>query len=132
LRHQEIAWRLGFDALQRQCTGRDKYLPIPSVKQSQLSGSFKAFCLWAAAQKSVDLPVDIDWDAWLALGLQRQRLTRRIDLVAHLFRRVLERWLILDRVCFLLEQGYQVELVEFCANSVTPRNALILATKSAN
>lgn len=132
LRHQEIAWRLGFDALQRQCRGRDHYLPIPSIKQSQLSGSFKDFCLWAGAQKSVDLPHQLDWDAWLALGLQRQRLTRRIDLVAHLFRRVLEQWLILDRVCFLQEQGYLVEVVEFCANSVTPRNALILAIQSVD
>lgn len=129
LRHQEIAWRLGFDALQRHCRGIDAYLPLPAVKQSQLSGSFADFCQWAAAQKTVNLAANIDFDAWLEIGKQRQRLTRRIDLAAHLFRRVLELWLILDRCCFLQESGYRVSVGEFCANSVTPRNALILAQK---
>lgn len=129
LRHQEIAWRLGFDALQRHCRGIDAYLPLPAVKQSQLSGSFADFCQWAAAQKTVNLAANIDFDAWLDIGKQRQRLTRRIDLAAHLFRRALELWLILDRCCFLQQSGYRVSVGEFCANSVTPRNALILARK---
>lgn len=129
LRHQEIAWRLGFDALQRHCRGIDAYLPLPAVKLSQLSGSFADFCQWAAAQKTVNLAANIDFDAWLDIGKQRQRLTRRIDLAAHLFRRALELWLILDRCCFLQQSGYRVSLREFCANSVTPRNALILARK---
>lgn len=129
LRHQEIAWRLGFDALQRHCRGIDAYLPLPAVKQSQMSGSFADFCQWAAAQKTVNLAANIDFDAWLEIGKQRQRLTRRIDLAAHLFRRALELWLILDRCCFLQESGYRVSVGEFCANSVTPRNALILAQK---
>ena len=129
LRHQEIAWRLGFDALQRSCRGIDAYLPLPAIKQSQLSGEFAEFCHWAAAQKAVTLAADCNFDAWLEIGKQRQRLTRRIDLAAHLFRRALELWLILDRCCFLQESGYRVTLREFCANSVTPRNALILAQK---
>lgn len=129
LRHQEIAWRLGFDALQRHCRGIDAYLPLPAVKQSQLSGSFADFCQWAVAQKTVNLAANIDFDAWLDIGKQRQRLTRRIDLAAHLFRRALELWLILDRCCFLQQSGYRVSVGEFCANSVTPRNALILAQK---
>ncbi|MGI2065168.1 methyltransferase [Shewanella sp. MF08487] len=131
LRHQEIAWRLGFDALQRQCRQIDEYLPLPSLKQSQLSGSFTDFCLWAAQMKAVNLAKNRDFEAWLEIGRQRQQLTRRIDLVAHLFRSVLEQWLILDRACFLQEQGYGVCVGEFCANSVTPRNALILAQKMA-
>ncbi|MGL4577730.1 MAG: methyltransferase [Shewanella xiamenensis] len=132
LRHQEIAWRLGFDALQRNCRGIDAYLPLPAIKQSQLSGEFAEFCHWAAAQKTVTLATDCDFDAWLEIGKQRQRLTRRIDLAAHLFRRALELWLILDRCCFLQESGYRVTLREFCATSVTPRNALILAQKSSD
>lgn len=129
LRHQEIAWRLGFDALQRHCRGIDAYLPLPTVKQSQLSGSFADFCHWASAPKTLNLAANIDFDAWLDIGKQRQRLTRRIDLAAHLFRRVLELWLILDRCCFLQQSGYHLSVGEFCANSVTPRNVLILAQK---
>lgn len=131
LRHQEIAWRLGFDALQRECRQIDQYLPLPSLKQSQLSGSFTDFCLWAAETKAVNLAKNRDFEAWLDVGRQRQQLTRRIDLVAHLFRSALEQWLILDRACFLQEQGYGVCVDEFCANSVTPRNTLILAQKMA-
>ena len=131
LRHQEIAWRLGFDALQRECRQIDEYLPLPSLKQSQLSGSFTDFCLWAAETKAVNFAKNRDFEAWLDVGRQRQQLTRRIDLVAHLFRSALEQWLILDRACFLLEQGYGVCVGEFCANSVTPRNTLILAQKMA-
>lgn len=131
LRHQEIAWRLGFDALQRQCRQIDEYLSLPSLKQSQLSGNFTDFCLWAAQMKGVNLAKNRDFEAWLEIGRQRQQLTRRIDLVAHLFRTVIEQWLILDRACFLQEQGYGVCVGEFCANSVTPRNSLILAQKMA-
>ncbi|GIU17734.1 methyltransferase [Shewanella sp. MBTL60-007] len=128
-RLQEMAWRLGFDALQRKVRGANEYLPVPAVKQSQLNATFEDFCRWAADAKGVSLPVDLDWQEYLLIGEQRQRLTRRIDLVAHLFRALLEQWLLLDRVCFLEEQGYQVNLGEFCSNSITPRNALIHAFK---
>ncbi|WP_223293016.1 MULTISPECIES: methyltransferase [Shewanella] len=128
-RLKEIAWRLGFDSLQREVNQRDQYLPIPSIKQSQLNQDFDMFCYWAAEQKSVSLPGGIDFPHYLELGTQRQRLTRRIDLVAHLFRGVLEQWLLLDRVCFLEEQGYRVSLRRFCSETVTPRNFLILAEK---
>lgn len=131
LRLQEVAWRLGFDTLQRQVRGINAYLPVPTIKQSQLSGSFTDFCMWAAQQKGLTLSNNIDFDAFLQRGITRQRLTKRIDLVAHLFRRALECWLLLDRVCFLQQQGYQVALSEFCANSVTPRNAFIQAIKTA-
>ncbi|WP_247663119.1 methyltransferase [Shewanella sp. UCD-FRSSP16_17] len=129
LRHQEISWRLGFDSLQRDITGSGRYLPIPSVKRSQLSASFDEFCRWAANQKGVALNGSIDFDDYLIKGEHRQALTRRIDLVAHLFRLIIEQWLLLDRVCFLEQHGYQVEMFEFCANSITPRNCLIQAKK---
>ncbi|WP_153914827.1 methyltransferase [Shewanella sp. TC10] len=129
LRHQEICWRLAFDSLQRDATGSNCYLPIPSIKRSQLSASFTEFCHWAAAQKQVDITAIKDIEKYLHIGFHRQRLTRRIDLVAHLFRRILEHWLILDRVCFLEQHNYQVEVFEFCSNSITPRNSLIQAQK---
>ncbi len=125
LRLKEVAWRLGFDSLQRELTGNQCYLPIPTIKQSQLSENFESFCRWAANVKSVTLPAQLDFEHYLEIGYQRQRLTRRIDLVAHLFRPLLERWLLLDRICFLQEQGYRVQLSQFCSQSITPRNAFI-------
>ncbi|NKF50341.1 methyltransferase [Shewanella sp. WXL01] len=129
LRHQEIAWRLAFDSLQRDARDCDEYLPIPSVKRSQLSGEFSDFCLWAAKVKSVALPERVDWQHYLKLGLQRQRLTRRIDLIAHLFRKALEQYLVLDRCCYMEEHGYQVTVSHFCSEQITPRNTLIQAQK---
>nr|WP_298774082.1 methyltransferase [uncultured Shewanella sp.] len=128
-RLKEIAWRLGFDTLQKQIRGRHDYLPVPSMKQSQLNGTFSEFCWWAATQKGLVLPDNVNFDALLDQGYERQRLTRRIDLVAHLFRGLLERWLLLDRVCFLQEADYQVHLSRFCDVSITPRNALIMASR---
>ncbi|WP_306295557.1 hypothetical protein [Shewanella algae] len=48
-------------------------------------------------------------------------------MAAHLFRPIIERYLLLDRVCFLLEAGYRVQLGAFCEQATTPRNALIHA-----
>ena len=52
-----------------------------------------------------------------------------MELVRHLFRRPLELWLVLDRALFLQEQGYRVELREFCPRHLTPRNILIHAER---
>jgi hypothetical protein len=128
-RHQEVLWRLSFDSLQRDIRGQDCYLPIPSLKQSQLSGSFAAFCHWAAEQKGLTLPEGLNFDMYIELGLQRRKLTLRLDLVSHLFRSALETWLLLDRACFLLEGGYRVSVSKFCSNSITPRNGFIQALK---
>ncbi|RLV60066.1 methyltransferase [Parashewanella curva] len=127
MRLKEMAWRLGFDSLQRQVRQRLSYLPIPTIKQAQLSGTFKDFCSWAADQKQLCLPININFEHFEQLGVHRQKLTRRIDLVAHLFRQAIEYWLLLDRCLYLQEQGYEVELSEFCHFDVTPRNKLIRA-----
>jgi hypothetical protein len=128
-RHQEVLWRLSFDSLQRDVSGNDSYLPIPSLKQSQLSGTFAAFCHWAAAQKGLALPEGLNLDKYIEQGLQRRKLTLRLDLVSHLFRQALETWLLLDRACFLQEGGYRVSVSKFCSNSITPRNGFIQALK---
>ena len=129
LRKQEVMWRLGFDNLQRVIRQCDEYLPVPTIKQSQLSGSFEGFCRWAATQKQLVLPDNVIYDDYLQQGKIRQKLTQRIDLVRHLFRQAIEQWLLLDRVCYLIEHHYHVKLTDFCANEITPRNALIHAEK---
>ena len=48
-----------------------------------------------------------------------------LDLVRHQFRRLLELWLVLDRALYLAEQGYRVEVGEFCSRELSPRNLLI-------
>ncbi|WP_372870962.1 methyltransferase [Shewanella sp.] len=124
-RLKEVSWRLGFDSLQRLLRACDEYLPLPTIRQSQLSGEFEDFCRWAADYRGLTLPEAFNASHWLAEGRKRQWLTRRLDLAAHLFRPLIEQFLLLDRAAFLLEAGYRVNLSAFCAPQVTPRNALI-------
>lgn len=127
LREQEVVWRLAFDCLQRQVRGVNAYLPVPNMQKSLLTGSFEAFCQWAAARKGMVLPEDLDYPAFVMQGERRFGDVARMELVRHLFRRPLEIWLALDRALFLQEQGYRVEVGEFCAKPMTPRNILIRA-----
>lgn len=124
------AWRQGFDALQRHYRQHDEYLPIPSRGYRHLKDGFQAFCEWAAEQKSIALPASIDWPYWEQLGWQQYGDVRRLELVRHLFRRPLEIWLVLDRVIYLEEQGFDVTLTQFCPRHLTPRNLLISATRA--
>ncbi|ABC31344.1 SAM-dependent methyltransferase [Hahella chejuensis KCTC 2396] len=124
-REKESQWRLGFDQLQRQLRSQDEYLPTPSLPKAMLNGDFNAFCAWAAREKHLTLPTDIDYSHFAETGRSRYREVRRLELVRHLFRRPLEIWLALDRALFLQERGYEVTVREFCSREITPRNILI-------
>ncbi|QTF94267.1 methyltransferase [Halomonas sp. BM-2019] len=130
-RHRERAgaWRLGFDRLQREVRGVDAYLPVPSLAYGRMPATFEGFCRWAAEQKGIDLPTGLDWAGLEAAGRRRQREVARLELVRHLFRRPLEVWLALDRLCFLEEAGHAVELGTFCARALTPRNLVLRARR---
>lgn len=129
LRTLEVAWRLGFDALQQDVTGNNRYLPVPPLQKKLLSGQFADFCHWAAAKKQIRLPLQVDFEHYLQAGWRHRALTMRLELVRHLFRRPLEVWLALDRALYLQERGYQVELSQFCSWQITPRNLLIRARR---
>ncbi|MDN3520660.1 methyltransferase [Halomonas ramblicola] len=128
-RHRERAsvWRLGFDLLQREARGVDAYLPVPSLAYGQMPETFEGFCRWAAERKGVTLPPVVRWADFEAAGWRRQSEVARLELVRHLFRRPLEVWLVLDRLRFLEEAGYTVELGTFCDRGLTPRNLLLRA-----
>jgi hypothetical protein len=129
LREIETHWRLAFDCLLDDVTDKQGYLSVPSAKKAFFSGEFKDFCLWAADKKGIQLPVEIDYDHYLTLGKKRRQITQRIELVRHGFRRLIELWLVLDRVLYLEQYGYDVSISEFCQKNITPRNILIEATK---
>lgn len=127
VRAREVTWRLAFDQLVRDVTGINQYVNVPSVGKQIFSGEFIDFCHWAANEKGIVLPPDIDAARYLALGAQRYQLTERIELVRHAFRRAIEIWLVLDRVLYLQAAGYDVEVFEFCDKALTPRNVFISA-----
>ncbi|WP_225314308.1 methyltransferase [Marinobacter halotolerans] len=118
-------WRLGFDGLQRELRQVDDYLPVPSHPNRIARGNFREFCGWAAEQKGLSLPDNVDYPAWEAYGASRLAQVRRHELIRHLFRRPLELWLVLDYALFLEEQGYRVRIGTFCQRHLTPRNLLI-------
>ncbi|MCQ8879238.1 SAM-dependent methyltransferase [Pseudoalteromonas shioyasakiensis] len=127
VRKTEVEWRLGFDAMRKAITGSTSYVSVPSVNKAVFSDSFKAFCAWAAEKKSLELPQDIDYEYFLQKGKIRKKVTERIELVRHVFRRAIEVWLVLDRALYLQQQGYQVTVKTFCEKQLTPRNILIQA-----
>ncbi len=134
LRQIELTWRLGFDLLQRDIRGVDEYLPVPNLQKSWLSGTFSDFVNWALAAKGLALTDDMTAERvarYEQAGAERLPVMARMELVRHLFRRPLELWLVLDRALFLQEQGYQVELSQFCARELTPRNILIHAERAS-
>ena len=118
-------WQLGFDLLQREVRGVDAYLPLPPIDAATLAGGFAAWCRAVAQHKQIVLPGDVDFDAVERAGQERFRVVTALDLVRHQFRRLLELWLVLDRALFLAEQGYRVEVGEFCSRQLSPRNLLI-------
>jgi hypothetical protein len=127
-RRRASAWRLGFDLLQRELRGVDDYLPVPSLAYGRLPDGFEAFCRWAAAEKGLELPARSDWPGLEQAGWRRHGEVARLELVRHLFRRPLEVWLALDRLHFLEEAGFHVELGTFCPRELTPRNLLLRAS----
>lgn len=129
-RDQSMAWRLGFDTLQRSLRQQDDYLPTPSLPSAWLKKDFSDYCRDLAALKQLPAPGKEDWAALERSGWQRLAEVRNLELVRSLFRRPLELWLLLDRALLLEEQGYHVRLGTFCPHELTPRNLLLLAERA--
>jgi len=127
-RIEEMTFRLGFDLLLKEAKGIKQYQPIPSIKKSQLSEGFAAFCHWASTQKGIELP-DVDYAEYENKGRQRYWQMERMSLVQQPFRRALELWLVLDKALYLEQCGYKVVLSQFCSRETTPRNILVHATR---
>lgn len=126
-RDQSMAWRLGFDALQRELRRDDSYLPTPSLPSAWLKKSFAGYCRDLAALKGLPEPGEQPWEKLERYGWQRLAEVRNLELLRALFRRPLELWLLLDRALLLAENGYAVRLGTFCAAELTPRNLMLLA-----
>lgn len=128
-RFLEMTYRLGWDELLRNELGFTNYQPTPSIKKSQLSEGFQAFCYWASEKKRIDLP-SIDFTKYEQQGVERFWRMEKLSLVQQVFRRLLEMWLILDKAIFLQQHGYQVSIGEFCSREVTPRNIVVYAQRT--
>lgn len=130
LRDQSMAWRLGFDLLQRRTNQQGGYLPVPSIASKWLQLDFADWCWQVAQLREVVLPPVADWNLAEQNGWARLAQVRNLELVAALFRRPLEIWLLLDQVLFLHEQGFEVRMGTFCAPDLTPRNLALIAERA--
>lgn len=126
-RDQSMAWRLGFDLLQRKLRDDDSYLPTPSLPSAWLKKSFEQYCRDLATLKGITAPLTEPWQQLEQRGWQRLAEVRNLELLRGLFRRPLEHWLLLDRALLLAENGYQVRLGTFCPTALTPRNLMLIA-----
>ncbi|MEZ8719972.1 methyltransferase [Vibrio pomeroyi] len=129
-RQLEMSYRLGFSQLLKAELNIDEYIPVPSIKKSELSEGFESFCQWASEMKELPLGSDIDFEFYFTQGEKLFWEMEKLSLVQQVFRRPLEIWLALDRALYLKEQGYEASIEEFCERSVTPRNLLIHGVKS--
>ena len=124
-RQLEMTYRLGFSQLLKTELNIGEYVPVPSIKKSELSEGFESFCRWASEIKTLPLEANIDFDSYFAQGEALFWEMEKLSLVQQVFMRPLEVWLALDRAIYLQEQGYEASIEEFCERSITPRNLLI-------
>lgn len=130
-RRRRMAFRLGLSLLAQRATGAAEPGPLPDGVREIIDQPFAGFCAAAARELGVPLPARFDPEAAEAAGWERALQVRALGLARAPFRRPLELWLLLDRVLFLAERGYEVSLATFCAPAVSPRNLLLLARKGA-
>lgn len=76
------------------------------------------------------IPADRDISYWLEIGQAHARQIQALELIRTAIRRPLEVWLVLDLAQSLSEQGFSVQVGEFCAPHLTPRNLVIQAIRS--
>lgn len=128
-RDRDMAWKLGFDAWRRQCTGDERYRPFKPVPPSWLAGDFAEFLARMAGREALPAPTPAAAAACERRGRERQREVMRLSIVRHAFRRPLEVWLGLDLASYLEGAGYDVRLATFCPRRLTPRNLLVSARR---
>lgn len=128
-RNKEMAWKLGYIELRKQQAGETGYRNIKPIRKSWLQLSFREFCQQLDQREGLMRTGDADWDRFEQLGWQRQGEVMRLLLLRHSFRRPLELWLVLDMVCALEAEDYQVEYGTFCERQMTPRNIMISARR---
>lgn len=131
LRQQELLWRIGFDLLHRSLTGINQYRPMRSIPKQWLSGTFEAYCQHAAQTIDLSLPSSLPTAHLLQQAAKKLRRIARLEKAKLGFRQALEYYLVLDQILFTTEKGYDLTVKTFCQPSVTPRNIMINAAKTA-
>lgn len=130
-KHRQLQhYRLAFDEFCKATRNTQDYTPTPALAQSWSKTPVDQLMKHLAGLKQLEIPASTDWQPWLDKGQVRYQNYRRYSLPRYLFRRLIELWLVLDRAIALQENGYEVDLGEFCEKSMTPRNLMIIGQKT--
>lgn len=124
-RDRDMAWKLGFQQLWQREHGNTVYHPFNPVPKTWLNEGFQGYCRKLAARENLTVPTDLNWSKLEQLGYQRRHDVKRLQLLRHGFKRVLELWLIMDMAHYLEASNYNVHISTFCKREITPRNILI-------
>ena len=127
--HQLKILRLAFDRWQREARDHDEYLPTPSLPLSAAKWDHKRFFTTLAEKKGLPLKIPQDVSAYVEQARTQYAMVRRLQLAGHGFRRAIELWLVCDIALVLQEAGYRVDMHEFCARELTPRNIQLIASR---
>ena len=129
-RRRELAWRQAVQLLVTEASGDPTYRALGAFPRSQLGLPFERFV--AVVADELALPLPSAWDPVTAErhGWERARRARGLALLRGCFRRAMETWLIGDQAAWLQQQGYQVHLGTFCPAAITPRNLVIIASRT--
>ncbi len=132
---QRLIFQFVFDFIQRDFRAVDEYMPIKKAPDSVFREGLEAYLEWAFIAKTISGSLQVvlssrsvkslEW--YLEKAEERYLLVRQMELVQSLFRRPLELWLLLDKMLYLQELGFTVELQKLCQPSITPRNLVICA-----
>lgn len=134
LRQRELLWRIAFDLRFREVSGVDRYRPTPSVKKSLLKRRFQDYAVWMTHR--IQGPPELSTfsqtkeSELLELAMKKLQRVKRLEKAQLGFRKALELWLLLDRVLYLEENGYQARLLEFCDKQDSGRNVMIVASRT--
>lgn len=106
--------------------GHKEFIPTGKTKIADYDLPFFEYAL-KYAKKFIDSRDDAQ--AYYENPKNKKNVQRIIhtDILRGLFGRVIESYLILDRAFFLLEKGYEIEVVEVFDKHLSPRNLAIIA-----
>ena len=149
MREKEMAWRLAFKLWWKDVDITDSAAfleyTVPSAPNRLLvEDDFALFlrhCITSkgrssAARKRLEPALDAalsnrrNLEEYAARGEVLRMEVERLELVRRVFQRPFELWLTADYGLFLEENGYEVDMLQLCDRSITPRNIAIVAQRS--
>ncbi|CAH0405171.1 unnamed protein product [Chilo suppressalis] len=122
------AYRAALERILVDIDPKLKHAPVRSIKHSDTM-TFERYCSLAMERLSIPLPTDPD--VW-SRGQEDVQLWRRVVIVYSLrlaLAPLVETVILLDRLLFVLEQGFSCEILPVFDPKISPRNHIMIAKR---